>query len=209
MTFNGTVKGGDIIYNDLLTIYPFENQLYIIKMTEKEIKDYLEASYDRWVNTVSKPSDHVLKIVSRPDQRTGSPSWSFVERSYNFDSAGGLVYTVDVTKPVGERVDIKSMADGTPLDPAKEYNVAVTSYRASGGGGLMAKAGVDTGKIEERIVEIYPEFRKILYDYLLEKGAIDPDQIGDRSKIGEWRFIPEKTVVPAMNKDMELLFGKK
>lgn len=209
LTFNGTVKGGDIIYNDLFTIYPFENQLYIIKMTGKEIKDYLEASYDRWVNTVSKPSDHVLKIVSRPDQRTGSPSWSFVERSYNFDSAGGLVYTVDVTKPVGERVDIKSMADGTPLDPAKEYNVAVTSYRASGGGGLMAKAGVDTGKIEERIVEIYPEFRKILYDYLLEKGAIDPDQIGDRSKIGEWRFIPEKTVVPAMNKDMELLFGKK
>ena len=208
LTFNGTVKSGDIIYNDLFTIYPFENQLYIIKMTGKEIKDYLEASYDRWVNTVSKPSDHVLKIVSRPDQRTGSPSWSFVERSYNFDSAGGLVYTVDVTKPVGERVDIKSMADGTPLDPAKEYNVAVTSYRASGGGGLMAKAGVDTGKIEERIVEIYPEFRKILYDYLLEKGAIDPDQIGDRSKIGEWRFIPEKTVVPAMNKDMELLFGK-
>ena len=73
----------------------------------------------------------------------------------------------------------------------------------------MAKAGVDTGHIEERIVEIYPEFRKLLYDYLLDKGAIDPALIGDKSKIGEWRFIPENTVAPAMNKDMYLLFGKK
>lgn len=209
LTFNGTVKAGDIIYNDLFTIYPFENQLYIIKMTGSEIRKYLEASYGIWINTVAKPSDHLLNIAHRADPRTGAESWSFVERPYNFDSAGGLVYTVDVTKPEGERVAISSMADGTPFDPSREYNVAVTSYRASGGGGLMVRAGVDTGNIENRIVEIYPEFRKLLYDYLIKNGSIDPVRIGDKAVIGEWKFIPEQTVGPVMERDMELVFGKK
>lgn len=209
LTFNGTVKAGTLVYNDLFTVYPFENQLYVIKMTGKEIKDYLEASYDLWTNTVSKPTDHVLKIASRPDARTGSESWSFVGRSYNFDSAGGLVYTVDVSKPRGERVNVESLVGGEPLDPAKTYNVALTSYRASGGGGLMVQAGVDTGKIEERIVEIYPEFRKILYDYLLEKGSIDPEEIGDKNLIGSWKFVPENLAGPALQRDMELVFPRR
>ena len=206
LTFNGTVKAGTLVYNDLFTVYPFENQVYVVNMTGKEIKAYLEASYDNWINTVSKPTDHVLKIAHRADPRTGAESWSFVERSYNFDSAGGLVYTVDVTKPFGERVSIESMVGGEALDPGKTYPVAMTSYRASGGGGLMTKIGIDTGKIEERVVEIYPEFRKLLYEYLLENGSIDPEAISDKNTIGEWRFIPERVAKPALEKDMRLIF---
>ena len=209
LTFNGTVKAGTLVYNDLFTVYPFENQVYVVNMTGKEVKDYLEVSYDNWVNTISKPSEHVLKIVNRQDPRTGAESWSFVGRSYNFDSAGGLVYTVDVTKPFGERVVIESLSGGEPFDPGKTYPVAMTSYRASGGGGLMVKTGIDTGKIEERVVEMYPEFRKLLYDYLMDEGSIDPAAICDKKTIGEWRFVPERIAGPALEKDMELLFGKR
>ena len=209
LTFNGTVKPGDIIYNDLFTIYPFENQIYVVKMTGKEIKDYLEASYDGWVNTVSGPADHVLKIVPRDDPRTGSRTWSFSGRSYNFDSAGGLVYTVNVTKPRGERVAIESLADGSQFSEGETYNVAMTSYRASGGGGLMVEAGIDTGKIEERVVATYPEFREILYEYLKENEVIDPSSIGQKSGIGNWRFVPEAVAGPGLERDMELLFGKR
>ena len=123
--------------------------------------------------------------------------------------AGGLVYAVDVTKPFGERVGIESLSGGEPFDPGKTYPVAMTSYRASGGGGLMVKTGIDTGKIEERVVEMYPEFRKLLYDYLMDKGSIDPAAIGDKKTIGEWRFVPERIAGPALEKDMELLFGKR
>lgn len=209
LTYNGFVKAGKLIYNDLFTIYPFENQLYVIKMTGKEIKDYLEASYDNWINTVSSPADHVLKIVDRDDPRTGQKSWSFVGRSYNFDSAGGLFYTVDVTKPRGERVVVESLVGGAPLDPGQTYNVALTSYRASGGGGLMKEAGIDTGKIEDRIVETYPEIRDILYNYLKDNNSIDPSVIGDPQRIGSWKFVPEKIVFPAMERDMNLLFGRR
>ena len=208
LTFNGRVQKGIIRYNDLFTIYPYENQLFVVKMKGAEIKDYLEHSYDKWINTIAKPDETLLKIESREDARTQQARWSFVNRSYNFDSAAGINYTVDVTKPFGERVAIASMADGAAFDLQKEYNVAMTSYRASGGGNLMKEAGIDTDNIDERVTERYPEIRNILYDYLLENGSIDPEVIGDPAVIGHWVFVPEKLVKPAMERDMNLLFRR-
>lgn len=207
LTFNGFIKAGTLVYNDLFTIYPYENQLFVVKMTGKEIKDYLEYSYDAWINTIDSSDDRLLKIADRPDPRTGQKHWSFINRPYNFDSAGGLVYTVDVTQPCGQRVTIQSLADGSAFDESSEYNVAMTSYRASGGGGIMRDgAGVDTGRIADRVVEYYPEIRDILYDYLLENGEIDPKKIGERKVIGEWKFVPESFAEKAMDRDMRLLF---
>ena len=207
LTFNGFIEAGTLVYNDLFTIYPFENQLFVIKMSGKEIKDYLEYSYDQWINSIDSADDRLLKIVDRPDPRTGQKHWSFVNRPYNFDSAGGLVYEVDVTRLAGERVTILSLADGTSFDEAAEYDVAMTSYRASGGGGIMRKgAGIDTDRISDRVVEYYPEIRDILYDYLLKNGEIDPEKIGDPKVIGEWKFVPESLASKAMDRDMLLLF---
>ena len=42
LTYDGSVKEGTLIYNDLFTIYPYENQLFVLNMTGREIKDYLE-----------------------------------------------------------------------------------------------------------------------------------------------------------------------
>lgn len=207
LTFNGTVKSGTVIYNDLFTIYPYENQLYVIRMTGKEVKDALEYSYDRWINTLSRGQKHLLQIREGADPRTGTVGWSFVNRPYNFDSAGGLFYEVDVTRPYGSRVKISCLADGTPFGETSEYNVAVTSYRASGGGGILSKgAGIDTGRIGERVVKYYPEIRELLYDYLMKNKVIAADVIGNPSVIGSWKFIPEEKATSALSADMALLF---
>ena len=208
LTFNGTVKSGTVIYNDLFTIYPYENQLYVIRMTGKEVKDALEYSYDKWINTMVPGQKHLLKIKEGADPRTGTVGWSFVNRPYNFDSAGGLFYDVDVTKPYGSRIKISSLADGTAFDETTEYNVAVTSYRASGGGSILSKgAGIDTGRIDERVVKFYPEIRELLYDYLLKNKVIAADVIGNPSVIGSWKFIPEEKATSALCADMALLFN--
>lgn len=205
LTFNSSVKAGTLVYNDLFTIYPYENQLYKLRMSGSEIKNYLEYSYNQWIQ--SPASGHVLNIVNRADARTGTERWSFIARSYNFDSAAGLCYTVDVTKPFGSRIIISSMADGSAFDENAEYTVAMTSYRAAGGGSLMSQgAQIDTDRIDERIIQRYPELRNLLYDYLKENGSIDPVVIGDRKVLGSWSFVPEKVVKPAMDKDMALLF---
>ncbi len=204
LTFDGTVKPGEVVFNDMFTIYPYENQLYVVKLRGAEIRDYLEFSYSRWIQT---PGRHVLKIVDDPDPRTGADRWSFEGRTYNFDSAAGLIYTVDVTRPAGSRVQIKSLADGTPFDPEAWYRVAMTSYRASGGGDhLIAGAGIPKDEIEERIVARHPEIRELVYQYFKEHGTIDSALLGDRSLIGEWHFVPEKIVDQMIQEDMQLIF---
>ncbi|MBP5637115.1 MAG: bifunctional metallophosphatase/5'-nucleotidase [Bacteroidales bacterium] len=209
LTYNKEIPEGPILFKDLFTFYPFENQLYLINMTGEDVLRYLEFSYDMWINTVSSSTEHVLKIKERDDPRTQQKGWSFTGRTYNFSSAGGINYTVDVTKPMGERVNVSSMADGTPFEPARTYKVAVTSYRANGGGGHLQAAGIDTGKIGEITVGRYPEIRIILYNYLKEHGSIDLDSISDYSRIGSWSFVPENIARPAIERDMKLVFGEK
>ena len=211
LTFNGTVTKGDLIYNDLFTIYPFENQLFVMEISGSELKNYLELSYDRWINTVSdlkavaagRSDEHVLKIRAGLDQRTGQKNWSFINRSYNFDSAAGIVYTVDLTKPYGSRIAIASMADGSAFELEKMYKVAVTSYRS---GGEQMKEGTGIEDTESRIVERYPEYREMIYQYLEKNGKIDPDAIAAQPNLGHWEFIPAEDAAAAIARDMKLLF---
>ncbi len=205
LTYDGTVKAGDVIYNDMFTIYPYENQLFVLKLTGAEIRSYLEYSYDTWIQT---PGRHVLKIVDSPDARTGARKWSFTGRPYNFDSAAGLVYTVDVTKPYGKRVKIASLADGSAFDESAWFNVAMTSYRANGGGNILFKgAGLSKEEADRRVVARYPEIRDMVYDFISRHKEITPALVGDPSVTGEWHFVPEKKVSRLMDADMELIFG--
>ncbi len=209
LTYNGRVKAGTLIFNDMFTIYPFENQLFVVELSGREVKDYLEYSYDQWIQTMARPGDHALKIEPRDDPRTGQRRWSFPARSYNFDSAAGLNYTVDVTRPVGQRVKIASLASGAAFDPEARYTVAMTSYRASGGGGLLLNgAGLKPEESQARIVGKYPEIRNLVYDYVKDNGVIEPAALAEPSLIGSWSFVPKILAAPALDRDMALLFGK-
>lgn len=203
LTFDGTVKQGDLIYNDMFTIYPYENQLFVLRLKGSEIKNYLEASYDSWIVT---PGKHVLNIREGADARTGTSRWAFVNRSYNFDSASGLVYTVDVTKKRGSRVKIASLADGTPFDMDAFYNVSMTSYRANGGGGLLAAAGLSKEDADNRVIARYPEIRDMVYEFVRSHAEVTSELLGDPALIGEWHFVPEKKVAPLMKVDLGLIF---
>lgn len=207
LTFNRTIKAGELVYNDLRTIYPYENQICVVKMTGSEVKDYLEYAYSLWIKTISKPRDHVLNIKPQSDARFGEKKWSFVERSYNFDSAGGLNYTVDVTKPYGERINIISFADGSEFDTSATYEVAMTNYRASGGGDLLEKgAGIDPDGIDSRVTRTYPEMRGMIFNYIKENGSLDVEKTSDPEIVGKWSFIPQPMAGKAMERDFSKVF---
>ena len=210
LSMDSRIKAGTLIYNDMFSLYRYENMLFVVRMSGQEIKDFLEYSYDMWIQTATSPSDHVLRIAPRPDPRYGTERWSFERASYNFDSAAGINYTVDVTKNYGDRIAISTMADGTPFDLGKTYNVAMTSYRASGGGETMVKgAGIDTANIDERVVNKYPAIRDLIYDFIAEKGEIGSEQMYDPAINGSWKFIPENIAGPALKKDFSLMFGER
>ncbi len=54
-------------------------------------------------------------------------------RNERITQVSGLRYTLDLSKPKGSRVVSLALADGTPLDPAKLYKVAVNNFMATGG----------------------------------------------------------------------------
>ena len=199
LTYNGKVDAGNLKYHDLFTIYPFENQLYVLSLTGKQILDCLEYSYNTWINTMNSSKDHLMRI--RFDEKRGN--YSFVYPAFNFDSAAGLIYDVDVREPFGKRVKIKSMSDGLPFDLNAVYKVAMSSYRANGGGDLLTKgAGIDKNDLPAIIIEKYDDIRGMIYDFYKE-GNYQQKMIS-----AQWSFIPNHIVSSAIDRDRALLFGR-
>lgn len=207
LLIDGKISAGDVTFNDLKTLYPYGNKLVVLKLSGEEIKRYLEASYDLWIETVSGPeADHILRIKLSKDWGSGQMVWKLAKSPANFDSAAGIDYTVDVTKPYGERVNIQGMSDGSPFEMNKMYSVGITSYRSTGAGGLLKAAGLlSAEEVESRTIFKGPEFRTILYEYFQKNGSIDPTLIGKKELVGRWKFVPEG-VREAIQKDVEVCY---
>lgn len=193
------IKEGDIYVSDMFNLYRYENMLYTMKLSGKEIKGFLEMSYAQWTNQMKSASDHLLLL---DDSKSGFGR--FKNPTFNFDSAAGIIYTVDVTKPEGSRVDIKSMADGTPFQMDKIYKVAINSYRGNGGGDLLTKgAGIPKKELKSRIVtSTEKDLRYYLMKRIEEKKQLDP------KPLNQWKFIPEEWTVPAAKRDYETVFKR-
>ncbi len=197
-------KAGKIVVNDLFKIYPYENQLFVLSLSGKEIKDYLEYSYGEWLAPECR--NHLLGIQEKADERTGNTRWSLTGRSYNFDAAAGLIYTVDINKPQGKRVSIKSLANGEKFNPDSWYNVAMTSYRATGGGDLLIKgAGIPADELSARVVSRHIEIRELIKRFFLNRREVTPESAYDAERLGSWKFIPETKASELFEKDRELL----
>lgn len=193
------IKKGDICVSDMFNLYKYENLLYTMKLTGKEIKDFLEMSYALWTNQMQSPDDHLM-LLNEEDNGFGR----FKNPSFNFDSAAGIIYTVDVTKPQGEKIRIERMANGEPFDLNKTYRVAVNSYRGNGGGDLLTKgAGIPKTELAKRIV--YSTDKDLRY-YLMKR--IEEVKVLDPKPLNQWKFIPEEWTVPASKRDYDILFGK-
>lgn len=199
LSFAAEIKEGDIYVSDMFNLYKYENMLYTMTLTGKEIKDFLEMSYAIWTNQMKSLDDHLM-LLNEKDKGFGR----FKNPSFNFDSAAGILYTVDVTKPQGEKINIRSMVDGTPFRMDKMYKVAVNSYRGNGGGDLLTKgAGIPKQDLAKRIV--FATEKDLRY-YLMKR--IEEVKILDPRPLNQWKFIPEKWVEPAAKRDYRLLFGE-
>ena len=97
------------------------------------------------------------------------------------------------------------MSNGEPFDENKWYKVAINSYRGNGGGELLTRgAGIPKDSLDSRI--IWRSERDQRY-YLMQE--IEKMGVVDAKPNNNWRFVPEKWVKPAAERDFELLFKKK
>ena len=144
-----TLEAGLLKVSDFFTWYPFENSLAVMALTGKEVKNFLEYAYE-------------MK----------SPI-------YNFDCAAGIIYEVTDKNPMGNRIKILRMADGTPFDMEKTYNVVMNSYRSMGGGNhLMNGIGWAQEDIKNHVVwQSDRDLRSLLIDWAAKKGVLDTEPL--------------------------------
>ncbi len=207
LSFNAEIKKGEVYVRDMFKLYKYENLLYTMKMSGQEIKDYLEFSYGQWFNQMKNADDDLLNF-NRDDKGNyilshGTPQ--LAASYYNYSSAAGLKYTVDVSKPVGERISITSMADSKPFDLKKTYTVALNSYRGNGGGGHLTQgARIPKDEIAGRIINSTP---KDLRYYLMK--WIEKEKIVNPKALNNWSVIPQDWWEKGKEKDAKLLFKEK
>lgn len=146
-----TIEAGKLCVNDFFTWYPFENSLAVMALTGKEVKDFLEYAYE----------------MKNP--------------IYNFDCAAGILYEVTDKNPMGERINIISMTDGTPFDLEKTYNVVMNSYRSMGGGNhLINGVGWKQEEIKDHVVwQSDRDLRSLFIDWAMKKGVLDSEPLNN------------------------------
>jgi 2',3'-cyclic-nucleotide 2'-phosphodiesterase/3'-nucleotidase len=195
-----TSPDGTVYVRDMFNLYQYENFLYTMSMTGQQIKDFLEYSYKLWLATMPNDGNHLISLAMGTDGKITTK-----EPTYNYDSAAGIVYTVDVTKPAGSRVSISAFADGRPFDLAATYTVAINSYRGSGGGGhLTAGAGLDKAAVQ-KLQFVNGATTKDLRFYLLkwfekQSGAVTVDALGT------WKIVPEELAAQGKATDFPILY---
>jgi 2',3'-cyclic-nucleotide 2'-phosphodiesterase/3'-nucleotidase len=205
LSFDVQIKKGPITVGDMFKLYRFENMLYTMSLSGEEIQKYLEYSYSEWLNTMKKSSDLLLKLRTGKDGKpiiTNNKAW-LKNQSYNFDSAAGINYTVDVSKPEGARIVIKGFTDGRPFEKNKMYKVAVNSYRGNGGGGHFTEgAGIKKDDLRKRLISSTDrDLRYYILKSIEAKKSISPVPLNN------WKIIPEKWVKTAATSEYALLFG--
>lgn len=208
LSFNSEIDSGWVCVKDIFKLYHYENYLYTMRLTGEEIKNYLEFSFENWFNEMKNEDDHLLLFKKDNDgnikysSRYGTPETE--ERFYNYSSAAGINYTVDVSKQAGERIIISSLSDGRLFSSDSTYLVAINSYRGSGGGGHLTQgAGIPQEDLRGRIVSSTDkEFRHSIISWIEEKNIVTPDIIST------WKVVPEDWWKKGRDKDYMLLFDE-
>ncbi|MFV0502744.1 MAG: 5'-nucleotidase C-terminal domain-containing protein [Lachnospirales bacterium] len=137
---------GELNYGDIFNIYKFDNTLYRVAVTGKELKNYMEWSaecYNQW-----QSGD--INISFDPDYP-----------GYLYDMFAGVDYQIDLSQTKGER--IKNLTfKGEPLKDDQILTLAVNNYRYSSAlkaGGLIegTKDWESSNSIRDMIVEYFAE----------------------------------------------------
>ncbi|MCX7874749.1 MAG: bifunctional metallophosphatase/5'-nucleotidase [Melioribacteraceae bacterium] len=209
LSLNAKIEAGSVNVGTMFKLYRYENFLYTMSLTGKEVKDYLEYSYSIWFNQMKDENDNLLKFRKdengnlKYDNRNQAPLLE--NQYYNFDCADGINYTVDVSKPFGERINILSLDNGEKFQLDKTYKVAVNSYRGNGGGGhLINGAKISKEELNKRIINsTEKDFRFYIMKWIEKQKTITP------IKSDNWKVIPEDWWKKGKEKDFNLMFGSK
>ena len=196
LSFDVSLNEGTVTVSDMFDLYRYENLLYTIEMSGEEIDRYLEYSYSQWFNTLSDPDGNLFET------EIYEGIYRFKNRTYNFDSAAGMDYIVDVSKPDGDKIFIESFPDGRVFEHDRSYSVALSSCRGSGGGDHLSHASsLQNEDLQSRLLK---STDKDLRYYMIRWFEENENIIIETDN--NWYLIPEHWVSVAGNREYKALF---
>jgi 2',3'-cyclic-nucleotide 2'-phosphodiesterase/3'-nucleotidase len=207
LTLDATITRGDLEVKDMFRLYRFENFLYTMQLSGKEVKGALEFSYNLWVHTMKSEKDHMINFKLDSLNRVIVSQWTgralLLQPFFNFESASGIKYTVDLSKPYGQRVFISSLQNGELFCEDSVYKVAINSYRGNGGGKhLTLGSGIPQPDLRKRVLRTTKyDLRNLMMQWIEKQDTLNPKPVEN------WQFIPEQWAKRAAVTDAKLLFG--
>jgi len=137
---------------DLVSTYIYPNTLVVKKISGKTLKEYLEqcAQYFCWVNDI---------ITVNPIYHTPKA------QHFNYDMIDGITYTLDISKPIGQRL-VDCLYKNQPIEDHDEFTIALNNYRAVGGGDFKMIADSAT------ILDTQMELVDVIAEYIEKNNPV-------------------------------------
>lgn len=142
---NARIAKGPVTVRDLTELYVYENTLAVLEITGQQLKDALEHSA-KYYKTY-EPGKSLRELI---DEKIPA---------YNFDVAEGVTYDLDISKPIGSRIQ-NLRFKGQPLAPTRKLRLATNNYRVNGGGGYTMYKNAPV------VYRSSEEIRELMVDWL-------------------------------------------
>lgn len=157
-----TIPRGPVTVRQLAALYLYDNTLVAVEMTGRAVKEALE---------------HSALFYNQYQPGRPAPLINPQVFGFNYDTAAGVTYQVDISQPPGSRIVDLRFA-GKPIELDGRYRVAINSYRKSGGGGFAMFR--DARELWRSAVDV----RQLMIDYYAAKKSIPAGADGN------WQIVP-------------------
>ncbi|MDQ6888176.1 MAG: 5'-nucleotidase C-terminal domain-containing protein [Gemmatimonadota bacterium] len=168
-SLDASLSAGPITVAEIAKLYPYENTLKAVRLTGRQLRDYLEFSA-RYFGTAG----------------TDEPAVSPQIPGYNFDIITGADYTIDLSRPAGSRI-ARLQVKGKAVADSDVFTMALNNYRQSGGGGYAMLRGAPV------VYDKQTEIRQLLIDEVARRQTLRPDDYFTRS----WTLEPAEAAARA------------
>ena len=157
------IAKGSVSVRDIAGLYVYENTLVVLEVTGQQVKDALEHSAKYFLPYQSGKSLADLIDPKIP--------------AYNFDIAEGVTYDLNISKPIGQRIE-NLQFEGKPLAMNRKLRLATNNYRVNGGGGYTMYKGAPV------VYRSSEEIRELIIDWVERHKNIPTEPTNN------WKIVP-------------------
>ncbi|HEX2208950.1 MAG TPA: 5'-nucleotidase C-terminal domain-containing protein [Longimicrobium sp.] len=158
------IPQGPVSVADVAGLYVYDNTLKAIRISGAQLRAYLE-----------KSAEYYLPCPASACERLTNPDVP----GYNYDVVSGVEYTLDLTKPVGQRL-VRLERNGRAVMATDSFTMAINNYRASGSGGFSMLIGAPV------VYDRGEGIRELLIEDIRRRGTLRPADVFRQN----WEIVP-------------------